>query len=394
MSTTTPTDPAATATPVGDPGKVMPVEPAGPREPAVFLDAVKYSDLVTLDARFPFGVTQKHTADAAIAGSRWGRHGGPMVTTSIYGETGAGVAGVVRWTWPDRREAEGEMRAADATSDAMKKELPIAVAPGLPERHFYGADGMVDLRSMLSLFTYTGTGAGFPGEALLYSADYDRVVGRAHVNGFYSGADIASGAQHRLVYAGLSPLSATVASTNENGLWVADFCEGALLPTAGATSACAAPQKLFAWKGQSGPVAVDAHQNVFVAASLVGAPTSDAVYGLSQAQALGAAPQSFATLAEVDSRGTASIAAVAPEATRDGWLVGLGFDDAAGVYAISYRETADASAVTKSSDVVKRAIVPGADVDGLSFFTDAEGDLWLAVTRGRTGTYLELRPKF
>lgn len=350
--------------------------PDAARPGPVFLDPSTYADLVTIDASFPFGVTQRHRADAAIVGSRWGRHGGPMVTTGVYGD-GATPA-VVHWTIP-----------GDAPTDpATRKEQPFAAASDLPATFFYGPDGMVDLPfGPFALLSYTGSGAAFPGEALLYDAAYGAVKSRAKVNGFYSGVGLADGARQLVVYSGLSPLAAADSTTNDNGLYAADVCDGALV----ASAPCPAPRKLFGWSGASGPVATDAHGNAFVGASLSGGATSDAVYGLPKAKLLAEGSADGVKLAEVDSGGTASLAAVAPAAGAEGWVLGLGFDPKAAVYAAPYVE--QSGALGKGAAVVAAAITRANDVEGLSVFTDPEGDLWLAVTTATEGFYLELRPR-
>lgn len=350
---------------------------AKPDWPApTFLDPSAYADLVIIDARFPFGVTQKHVADAAIAGSHWGRHGGPMVTAGVYGSTGTATPMVIQWTLP-----------TDPTAVATSKKQPFALASGLPTTHFYGADGMIDLPfGPFSLLDYTGAGAPFAGEALLYAATYGQVTSRAKVNGFYSGTGITDGARQVVAYSGLSPLSASASTTNDNGLYVADVCAGSLT----APPPCAASKKLFGWTGSSGPVVTDARGNVFVGASLTGAATSDAVYGFTKAQVLAGTAPGAAKLAEVDSGGTSSMAAVAPEGALEGWALGLGFEEASAVYAGAYLESAS---ITKGSTLIASAIRKAGDAQSLSVFTDADGDLWLAVTTSKSGVYLELRRK-
>lgn len=346
------------------------------RSPPDFLEPSTYADLVTIDPSFPFAVTAKHAADDSILGSRWGRHGGPIVTTGTYGSSGAASPKVVAWTV-----------SGGPTAAATRKDTPIVPASALPASLFYGADGMVDLPfGSLSLLSYSGSGAAFAGEALLYTAAYDRVQSRAKVNGFYSGIGVESASGPLLVYSGLSPLSVAASSTNDNGLYAAPVCEGTLL----APAPCAAPWKLFAWRGASGPVAVDAIGDVFVGASLTGASTSDAVLGLARGQLGSGTLAAPATIAEIDSGGTSSIAAVSPEGDAPGWVLGLGYDGASPIYAASY--TSDGAAVAPGT-TKKNAITKGSGVTGISVFTDSDGDLWLAVTKGTTGSYLELRRK-
>ena len=346
---------------------------AGARPDPVFLEPSTYADLVTIDPSFPFGVTQRRAADDAILGSHWGRHGGPMVTTGVYG--GAGGPKVVQW------DVSGAPTAA-----AVREELGFATATGLPTPFYYGADGMVDLPfGSLSLLSYTGTGAAYPGEALFYSATYDEITSRANVNGFYSGAGVVATGGPFLVFSALSPLSSSTSATNDNGLWAAQICSDALV----SPPPCAASWQLVAWNGMSGPVIGDNHGNIFVGASLSSGATSDAVFGLTAAQIVPGATASAATLAEVDSGGTSSLAAIAPEGSAPGWVLGLGYELSNGVYAASYTELSGNLAA--GSGVVENAITPATGVDGISVFADPEGDLWLAITKGSDGAYLELR---
>lgn len=349
---------------------------AAPRPPAEFLEPSTYADLVTIEPTFPFAVTAQHAADDGILGSRWGRHGGPIVTTGTYGSAGAAAPKVVAWTV-----------SGSATSAATSASTPIAMASDLPTTLFFGADGMVDLPfAGRSLLSYSGSGAAFSGEALLYTSGYDRVESRAKVNGFYSGLGIDTASGPMLVYSGLSPLSASASPTNDNGLYAAPLCNGALVGDAPCTPAW----KLFGWKGASGPVAIDTLGTVFVGASLSGASTSDAVLGITREQLKAGGAATPATIAEVDSGGTSTMASIAPEGGAPGYVVGLGFADASPIYAASYT-VADGKVAPGA--VTKSAIKTASAVTGVSVFSDADGDLWLAVVKGTTGTYLELRRK-
>jgi hypothetical protein len=342
----------------------------------VYLDTVDYASLVVIDPRFPYGVTRKHAADGDIAGSRWGRHGGPMVTTSVYGATGVATPSVERWSLP-----------AIATDPATKQVLPVAIASALPTRFFYGADGMVDLPfGELSLFSYSTPGAAFPGEALAYSSSYERLVSRANANGFYSGLGITDGVRQRLVYSSLSAMSHAASTTNDNGLYATDMCAGTELAAAGCTAV-----KLFGWHGASGPVAADTHGNVFVAASVVGGEKSDTLFGLARGQALASAPESPLSLVDVNFGGTASLAVLPPAAGRDGWVLGEGFTDGSEVYAASFSEAA--SGLQKGAQYLEQAIKKGPLAQSITLFSDNEGNLWLAITTESSGVYLQLQPR-
>ena len=309
----------------------------------------------------------RHEASADIVGSRWGRHGGPMVTLGVYGSTNAPA--VLQWTFP-----------SDPNGKATVVPKTFTKASGIPTKFFYGADGMVDVpfgaRSFLS---YTGSGAAFPGEALFYDADYGTVTSRAKCNGFYSGAGLEGGI---LVFSALSGLSNTVTTTNDNGLYAAVLVNADL--------ETATSRKLFGWTGNSGPVVADAHGNVFVGASLSGGTTSDALYAMTKAQ-VSAGEADHATIAAIDSGGTASIAAIAPSGAREGWALGIGFDPASDMYAAPYNE--GTNAVVAGAAVVNPAISKTKTTAGLSAFTDDAGHPWLAVTTSTSGFYLELAPR-
>lgn len=364
-----PTEPDGSTTPDGGEAD------AAPRTAPTFLDPSSYASLIVIDARLPYGVTQKHAADDAITGSRWGRHGGPMVTTSVYGATGNATTTVVRWSLP-----------AGATDAATRKAVPVITASGLPTKYFYGADGMVDLPfGEASLLSYTVGGAPYRGEALLYGAEYTTVSSRAKTNGFYSGIGVTDGARQRIVHSSLSPLAEGDSATSDNALYAAEVCAGSLAPG----SACLAPSRLFGWSGASGPVATDTHGNVFVGASTSDGPKSDTVYGLSKAQTFAVGAQAPSTIASVSSGGTSSIAALPPDAGLEGWVLGLGFDPASAIYAASFTESG--ASVTKGSMMLGSAITKGADAESLSVFSDDEGDLWVAVTTKTSGVFVELR---
>lgn len=336
-----------------------------------FLEPSEYAAWFALDAKFPFGVVAVHEADRGIQGSRWGRHGGPMVTAGVYGD--GQPPSVVRWSFPEVGDAP------------VRSERGIAIASGLPAEHFYGADGVVDMPfGALSLLSYTGFGDGFPGEALLYGEDLGRVVSRARVNGFYSGIGLEVGGRPRVVYSGLSPLASSATLVQDNGLYAAEVCQGQL-----AATGCPAPRKLFGWQGQSGPVVADARGNVFVAAALTGAFATDAVFGLTRAEIGAAGAVVPVTLTHVNSGGTSSLAAMAPRDGAEGWLVGRGYDASRPFYATSYDEDAEGLAIGAS--FLDAAIAPSPAAQAVTVFADDEGDLWLAVVASSGGKYFELK---
>ncbi len=343
-----------------------------PMQP-VFLEPSAYEQWVTLSPELPFGVTQLRSAEGPVLGSRWGRHGGPLVTSGVYG--GDEGPAVVQW------DVTG-----DPTSPVVASATAFATASDLPDMFFYGADGMVDLPfGPVSLLSYSGSPAPFPGEALLYDETYGAVTSRAHVNGFYSGAGVEVAGDSFLIFSALSPLASSASSTSDNGLYAAQVCAGQLVSDA----PCAPSWKLFSWTGASGPVVTDAHGNIFVAASLSDGPSSDAVFGLRSSQVAPGATVDAVSIAEVNTLGTFSVAATEPEGDAAGWVFGIGFDPSGGVYAASYLEESDA--LVAGGDRVEPAISAAEGVAGLSVFSDPEGDLWLAVTTGSDAVFLELR---
>lgn len=345
----------------------------GGRPKPVCLNSSVYRNFLAIDLTFPFCVTQVRAADGNILGSHWGRHVGPMVTTGVYG--GASGPKVIQW------DVSG-----NPTLPANSTKRSFATASGIPMTLYYGTDGMVDLPfGSLSLLSYTGSAAHYPGEALLYSSTYDMVTSRARVNGFYSGVGMNVASGPVLVFSGLSPLATDASPTNDNGLYAAPVCNGALaepLP-------CVPSWKVLGWRGMSGPVVTDNHGNVFVGASLSDGATSDAVYGLTRAQVVPGKSATAATITAQNTMGTSSIAAVAPEGAAPGWVLGLGFDPSNGVYAASFTESG--STLAAGGTIVYPALRTGASVDGLSVFSDTNGNFWVAVTNGPSGAYLELR---
>lgn len=329
-----------------------------PRPPPVFLSPDAYEDVVKLDPALPFGVVGRYATGTEVLGARWGNHDGPMVTTQVYTaqDASAPTPGVLRYTAPPPG-----VGTTTATSIAFAK------ATGLPSTLFYGPDGLVDLpNGREAILTYTGSGAAFPGEALLYSKDYDRVIARARTNGIYSAVGASGGT---LVYSALSPFASQASATNDNGLYVSSPCGTELV----ATGACKAPAKLFGWSGSSGPVAVDALGNAFVAASL---GSGDALYGASTNDIVAMAPASRVDLGSTGTQGTSSIAAVGPEGASFGYVFGKGYDGASAEPA--YAQPYGVAPLRKEGALVPRAIVAGPKTESFSVFASRFGDVWIA----------------
>jgi hypothetical protein len=343
-----------------------------------FLSDDQVSDLVKIAPGFPFGVKQRHAASGPALDARWGAHGGPAVTTLDHG-----AQKVTRWTMPE-----------GVTDAATHTDLTSATPTDLPAQPFWGVDGFVDLPfDSLTMRAYSSSGDNFPGEVLFFSKNYDRVIGRGHVNAWYSGVGIANGQQKRLVYSGLSGISADAATGNDSALYASDVCDGSPAPT----GSCPASVKLFGWDGSSGPVTTDADGNVFVAGFVTGVgqpPTeTDTVYAITKTQSFSEDAVQAATLSERKTGGTASIAAVSAPGSHKGWIIAKGHDDktAAPSYALPY--TVNDSSVAAVGPAVEQAIVGASPDASLSFFADPKGNLWVAVELPKSSTFLELSPR-
>jgi hypothetical protein len=346
-----------------------------------FLPAEQVADLVTIAPAFPFGVVARHAANGPALDARWGRHGGPLVTTQDLSHPGSPQK-VARWTLP-----------AGVTDAASRTDLTAVIAPNLPAQTFWGVDGFVDLPfDSLAMQAYSSTGDGFPGELLFYSQSYDAVVARAQTHGFYSGVGIADGSAKRIVYSGLSGLGPDAAVSQDSGLFGSDVCQGSPAPS----GSCAASVKLFGWPGNSGPVTVDADGNVFVGAfvtSAAGETETDTIYALSKTQSLAPAAQQAATLSQRKTGGTASIAAISTPGSQKGWVIAKGHDDktAAPSYAVPYSSAG--GQLTTLGAVVEQAVVGSSPDASLSFFADPKGHLWVAVELPSGSTFLEIAPR-
>lgn len=351
---------------------------AAPRPAPVFLDPSVHADWFSMDAAFPYAVTRVHAVPVNLSAPSWGQHGGPL--SNELNADGKAIG--VRWTLP--QEPVGAPLSA-----------PVFLAPktGFPDKFFWGVDGLRDTPfGLLSVHSYSTSAAAFAGEVLFYApgtTEESVVAARAHVNAYYSGVGVSSGTKNALVYAGFSPVSASPSSVNESGMYVAPICDMKLVGVAG----CAAPAKLFGWKGASGPVAADALGHVFVAASESPKEgVSDVLYGLTRDAAMaGVSLDAPAHLAETNFQGTASLAALAPEGAAKGWLLGQSFAAGAPVYAVPYQMSG--TELSAAGPVLGSAIVLKSTAKSIVPFSDADGDLWLAVNVGIKGYFVELRRK-
>ena len=329
---------------------------------SAFLAPSAYADLLVVDAAFPFGVVGRHAATGAALGARWGAHGGPAVTT-------AGDAGnVLRY----------------GKDGGAPTSVVSTVPSGLPSPHFWGVDGFVDVSAGLALRAYTTSNAPFAGEVIFFGADYARVVGRAKVNGFYSGVGLDDGGEGRLVYSGLSGLSATGEATSDNGLWTTKLCGAA-------SGTCAPSTKLVGWNGLSGPVAADADGNVFVAAFTSGGAHTDTVYGATKAQAIAGTTITPAPVAAFDTSGTSSFVALG--ASGRGWLLGKGYDGDTSVPIWAQAYVVGASGIVADGAADATALVAASNAVTLSMFSAPDGHLWIAAEANGASTFLELARK-
>jgi hypothetical protein len=356
---------------------------AAPRPSPIFLAQADYANLIAINAAFPFAVTQVHASTQDVAPANWGRHGGPLVTTGGYTASGAVINGY-RYAF-----------TTDAKGAATSTTVPFAKPTNLPTPVFFGGEGIVDLSPALSLHSYTSTGANSEGEFLVLDTAL-AVKSRVYVNGAYDAKALPISASTYVVYTGLSKIAASASTTNDSGLYLSQLCGDTLI----ASGTCKSGFPLLKWPGFSGPVVTDALGNVFTAASF--ASKNDAIYALPKsaiAMALTAfenAPFTNAPIAEGASGGSSAFAAVAPEASAPGWILYRESDynlPLAATKAIAYVEVP--AAIQKASiPEIANAIVMGPDASDLYYFTDNEGDLWIAVTKtAGGGAFIELRRK-
>jgi hypothetical protein len=347
------------------------------RPPAMFLPSADYATLVSLDPAFPFGVTQVHKVKTVVEPVVWGAHGGPVVTDP----TGA-LPKVTRFTVP-----------ADPRADATLLTNVVLPSPsGLPTPAFFSYLGVADVSPSRTLFSYTAPGAIAPGELLLLDNAL-AVKARANANGIFDQKAWTRGADTFIAYTAFSGLSAAATTTNDNGLYLAQLCADALLPT----GTCKASFPLLKWAGFSGPVVTDLAGNVFVAASVLSKP--DAIYALSNSEVAGAVAAGTTltktALAEGAMGGSSAFAAIAPEGAGEGWILYRGGDFMApdvSTKAIPY--LASGAGVQKTARAeIPEAIVKGAMATDLYYFTDNDGDFWIAVSTPTGGAFLELRRK-
>jgi hypothetical protein len=253
----TETDSGASDTGASDTGAV--VDDTGTVDTAIPADAGTEKDCLatsgadaffTLEDSTKCVVAKYDVATGSLGALTWGRHNGPL------GFSGGATPALLRYEVP-----------ATATGALMVKKTDVTV-PDVPMGAFWGG-AAYDLPFFNSTaISYTGSGAGFPGELILVNAA--GALTRYHANGFYSATAVGNGSGGRLIHTGVGPLSSMKTTENAGGLYAADTCGmGKLLPDGDAS--CTAPQKLATWEaGASGPVTSDPGENVFAILSKFG----------------------------------------------------------------------------------------------------------------------------
>lgn len=316
-------------------------------------------------ATYDAPVTLGYDADAGyyLRLAMWGNHGGPVTVDP----GAAGAFDLVRWSAP--AGASGTLTAAHTTVDA-----------GIPEGVFLGPQALD-----LPFFGWTALGwtGAFPnteGE-LLVAANGAKTASFA-VNGFYAAAAVPGPAgQGRLVYSGLSVLGDT--ALGANGLYAADSCgdaaSGSLLP--GGAADCGAPTLVAAWGDASGPVAVDHAGAVFaVLTSFDG--TQEARGFAANTIARGAPPTEGTELFTLPGFGS-TLAALAPTTDGPGLLLfqpNAASDPFDALDVVAQRFTSDGDTLSAEGTPTP-ALVLTTPNTALDLFTDADGRLWVGVTK-------------
>jgi hypothetical protein len=203
-------------------------------------------------------VAQYDVPVAPVATLTWGRHGGPLG----FDASDPANPKVVRWTAP--AAATGTLTEADETHAVTK----------LPSGSFFWGTQALDLPFFgWTAISYTTTATASAGEVLLVASPSGDAVDRYNVNGYFSETAVGT-TDGRLFYTALSELSKGPTTTNAGGLYFADSCgTAASRPrlTPDGDSTCAASAIFSTWQaGSSGPVAVDAHDDVFAILSTFG----------------------------------------------------------------------------------------------------------------------------
>lgn len=231
----------------------MAVDTAEPNDAGTEKDCLATSgaeSFFTLEDATKCVVGKYDIASGAVGTLTWGRHNGPL------GFSGGPTPAIVRYEVP---------ATATGALGIKKTDVPVT---GVPMGVFWGS-AAYDLPFFgWTAISYTGSGAGFPGELILVSTA--GALTRYHVNGFYAAAVVGSMSAGRVIHTSLGPVSATRSMDNAGGLYAADSCPPQRLMPDG-DPMCASPQKLATWEaGSSGPVTADPDDNVFAILSKFG----------------------------------------------------------------------------------------------------------------------------
>ncbi len=340
---------------------------AGSGGASACLDASLYDAILTLSQDFPLCVTGVYSTDVALVDGapQLGAHGGPMLS-SASGKT----VTVTRFS------VTGSSGAA--TVSATDTFSPS----GVPDGVFWGP--AVDLFGV-TLLSYTGSGAGFPGEVLaMVGTDVDS---RGFVNGFFSGVGLTDGATKRLVYTGLSTIASAMPAAVDAGLYTYDLCEGHLTGTG-----CTGSQKVASWQQSTGPVASDGDRAVFADLSTFGADHE--IRGFTKKMLFGSTPLPGTTLVQDDKTFTHTLAALAPTDVVDGWLL-VSQTDAATfegvpVVLVPYEiSTKDSVESLPSGKELPKITAKGPKAQ-IAVFGGAAGAVWLALDGATGGTFVRL----
>lgn len=328
--------------------------------PSTDLDAV-----LSLQDATKCVVAQYSVPMVGLNGLTWGRHGGPL---GLDGFTSATAPALLRFQIPGT--------ATGAVTIGKQALTP----PSLPTPTYWGSQA-VDLPFFgWTAIAYTGNGAGFPGELVL--VDGAGAFTRYHVNGLLSmnAVGLTGG---RLLYTGLSPLSATASSTNVGAFYAADACGAAtvsprLLP--GGDASCKAPAQIGTWQaGTSGPVTKDSAENVFAGLQTFGA--NQEIRGFERSTiARNAGPTAGNAVATLPGGGT--------ELAADGKTLFFQPMDgstfaALDIVAIDYTVDSTAKTITGATPRSFLKLVKAGT--STSLIADGQGRLWVAVAKPGTG---------
>lgn len=360
------------------------------RPPATCLADATLDELVVLDSAFPFCVTRRYEIDAApVAQVNWSTTAGGIATLAANGTK-------VRHYAIPGAAATGKLTPVDtalATIPSMPPPCPATGPKPDPCGGYFNGTPTEAKALKGALWSYTASGAGFPGEALFMGATFT-VQSRAFSNGIYSTA-VVDGATPRVVISALSPLAAArPVGAAKNGLYVSEFCNNQLLPA----GACKSFQLLEVGT-VSGPIASDLSTSnlaVFIP-DYSGDEAKVEAFAFTKKDVMDATGKLTRTpIATFAVGGSQTVAMLPEEKGAPGWLLNKNYDDfdtgaKVGVEGASYTLSGGTIVAGKAPSKV---ISHGKNADDLNLVTDDEGDLWVVVsTPDAKAVLLELRRK-